>query len=123
NVVLFRDTGAGRNSIINLILGDDVACRPLLSGILDTKRYNVTIQGRHFRIFNTPGLDKSEWLVDPGYLVGVISNAIRLVRYLTDTEGINLLVFCMWSGAITRDMEHNYLLFHDFLCHNKVPTV
>lgn len=121
NVILFGDTGDGKSSIINLISGDHVARRPLLSGILDAGHYNVTIQGRDFCIFDTPGLDKPEWLMDPGYLVNAISNANSLVRYLSDTGGINLLVFCMRSGSITPDMQHNYLLFHDFLCHKKVP--
>ncbi|KAG6378109.1 hypothetical protein JVT61DRAFT_13794 [Boletus reticuloceps] len=89
---------------------------------LDARHYDVTIQGRDFRIFDTVGLNEPQSLRDPDCLIGAINKAYRLVRFLSDTGGINLLVFCVRRGRITTNMQQNYMLFHDFLCHKKVPV-
>lgn len=117
--------GVGKSSLVNLILGSDhdVArtSSSALSCTLDARPYDVTIQGRDFRIFDTVGLNEPQSLRDPDCLIGAINKAYRLVRFLSDTGGINLLVFCIRRGRITANMQQNYLLFHDFLCHKKVP--
>ena len=125
NVVLFGEMGAGKSSVVNLILGLDHDVARTSSGAssctLDARPYDVTIQGQDFRIFDTVGLNEPQSLRDPDCLIGAINKAYRLVRYLSDTGGINLLVFCIRRGRITANMQQNYLLFHDFLCHKKVP--
>lgn len=125
NVVLFGEMGAGKSSLVNLILGSDHDVAKTSSGAssctLDARPYDVTVQGRDFRIFDTVGLNEPQSLRDPDCLIGAINKAYRLVKYLSDTGGINLLVFCIRRGRITANMQQNYLLFHDFLCHKKVP--
>ncbi|KAF8548122.1 hypothetical protein OG21DRAFT_803223 [Imleria badia] len=126
NVVLFGESGAGKSSVINLILGLDHDVARTSAGAspctLDARPYDVTIQGRNFRLFDTIGFFEPQSLRDPDHLIGSIYKAYRLVRYLSDDTGINLLVFCIRRGRITALMQQNYLLFHDFLCHKKVPT-
>ena len=123
NVVLFGEMGAGKSSIVNLILGLDHDVARTSSGAssctLDARPYDVTIQRRDFRIFDTVGLNESQSLRDPDRLIYIINKAYRLVRYLLDTRGINLLVFCVRGGRVTAQMQQNYLLFYDFLCHRK----
>lgn len=125
NVVLFGEMGAGKSSLVNLIFGLDHDIARTSSGAssctLDARPYDVAIQGRDFRIFDTVGLNEPQSLRDPDCLIGAINKAYRLVRYLSDTGGINLLVFCVRRGRITANMQQNYLLFNDFLCHKKVP--
>jgi len=125
NVVLFGEMGAGKSSLVNLILGLDHDVARTSSGAssctLDARPYDVSIQGRDFRIFDTVGLNEPQSLRDPDCLIGAINKAYRLVKYLSDTGGIHLLVFCIRRGRITANMQQNYLLFHDFLCHKKVP--
>lgn len=123
NVILFGEMGAGKSSVVNLIMGRDVArtSSGASSCTLDSRPYDATIQGRDFRIFDTVGLNEPQSLKDPDFLIGAINKAYRLVRFLSDTGGINLLVFCIRRGRITTNMQQNYLLFHDFLCQKKVP--
>ena len=123
NIVLFGEMGAGKSSVVNLIMGSDVA--PTSSGAssctLDAKEYKVTIQGRDFRIFDTVGLNEPHSLRDPDRLIGAINKAYCLIKSLSDSGGINLLVFCVRRGRLTVNTQQNYKLFHDFLCHKKVP--
>jgi len=124
NIVLFGEMGAGKSSVVNLIMGQVVAktSSSASSCTLDAKAYEVTIQGRDFRIFDTVGLNEPEKLRDSDCLIGAIFKAYRLVSYLSETGGISLLLFCIQKGRITVSMEQNYLLFHDFLCHKRVPV-
>lgn len=125
NIVLFGEIGAGKSSVVNLILGSDRDIARTSSGAssctLDARPYDVTIQGREFRIFDTVGLNEPQSLRDPDCLISAINKAYRLVKFLSDTGGINLLVFCVRRGRITANMQQNYLLFHDFLSQKKVP--
>lgn len=126
NVVLFGEMGAGKSSIVNLIFGLDHDVARTSSGAssctLDARPYDVTIQRRDFRIFDTVGLNEPQSPRDPDCLISAINKAYRLVRYLLHNGGINLLIFCTRRGRITANMQQNYLLFYDFLCHKKVPV-
>ena len=126
NVVVFGESGAGKSSVVNLILGLDHDVARTSAGAshctLDARPYDVTIQGRHFRLLDTVGLVEPQSSRDSDYLIGSISKAYRLVRYLSDTGAINLLIFCIRAGRVAASLRGYYLLFHDFLCHKKVPT-
>lgn len=128
NVVLFGDTGASTDSsVINLIAGLDHVAEQTLAGssrsALDTKRYKVTIQGQDFRIFDSSDWDLPRSLTNPDRLITAIGKAYRLVKLLSGTGGINLLVLCIRFGTTFADTLQSYLLFHDFLCQRIVPTV
>ncbi|KIK99086.1 hypothetical protein PAXRUDRAFT_823121 [Paxillus rubicundulus Ve08.2h10] len=128
NIVIFGEAGAGKSSLVNLILGSDAAKTSSDAGgcTLDAKYYDTTILGRDFRIYDTVGLNEAQAeaqaFQDPDRLIGAIIKAYRLVQSLSDAGGINLLVFCVRRGRITASMQHNYKLFQDFLCHKKVPV-
>ncbi|KAF8836420.1 hypothetical protein BDN67DRAFT_974216 [Paxillus ammoniavirescens] len=128
NIVIFGEAGSGKSSLVNLILGSDVAKTSSDAGgcTLDAKYYDTTIQGKEFRIYDTVGLNEAQAeaqaLQDPDRLIGAIIKAYRLVQSLSDAGGINLLIFCVRKGRITASMQHNYKLFQDFLCHKKVPV-
>ncbi|KAF9245008.1 P-loop containing nucleoside triphosphate hydrolase protein [Melanogaster broomeanus] len=124
NIVIFGETGAGKSSLVNLICGADVArtSPEARACTLDARHYDTRIQGKDFRIYDTVGLNEPEVLNDPDRLVGAIIKAYRLVQSLSAAGGINLLVFCIQKGRITSNMQQNYMLFHDFLCHKKVPV-
>jgi hypothetical protein len=47
---------------------------------------------------------------------------MQITFKLSDTGGINLMLFCMRSGSIADHMQRSHLLFHDFIFHKKVPT-
>lgn len=126
NVILFGEMGAGKSSVVNLIMGLDHDVAKIASDFsscaLDARPYDTTIQGRDFRIFDTVGLNEPQSLRDPDHLIDAINKAYRLVKYLSETGGISLLVFCIRRGRITLNMQQNYTLFHDFLCNEKVPV-
>ncbi|KAG9316431.1 hypothetical protein JVU11DRAFT_2465 [Chiua virens] len=124
NVVLFGEMGVGKSSVVNLILGHDEArtSSGAVSCTLDARPYDVTVRGQEFRIFDTVGLNEPQSLSDPDNLIAAINKAYGLVKYLSETGGISLLVFCVRRGRITVNTQQNYKLFHDFLCYQKVPV-
>lgn len=124
NVIIFGESGVGKSSVVNLILGLDIAKIPssVPAGTWHVKPYDVTIQERSFRLFDTVGLIEPQSPREPDFLINTINRAYRLVRYLSNAGGINLLMFCMRKDTVITNMQQNYRLFHDFLCHKNVPV-
>ncbi|EIW86065.1 hypothetical protein CONPUDRAFT_140796 [Coniophora puteana RWD-64-598 SS2] len=62
NVVIFGETGAGKSSVVNLVLGRDEA--PVNSSAIGVtfgaKSYSVDLDGRSVRLFDTSGLDEGD---------------------------------------------------------------
>ncbi|KAF8836419.1 hypothetical protein BDN67DRAFT_332536 [Paxillus ammoniavirescens] len=122
NVVIFGETGAGKSSLVNLIMGTKVA--EISYGAdgctLESTLYETDAMGYPLRIYDTVGLNEP-YLGAEQYLTA-IEKAHRLVTALNDAGGVHLLVFCVRGGRITATTQHNYRLFYEFLCCRLVPV-
>jgi len=123
NVIFFGETGAGKSSVINLILGSDKA--KVADGqvvvTLESTVYPVKLDGKTYNLYDTAGLgEPSGGTVDNATAVG---NLYRLVSDLSYSGGVNLLVFVVCCGRVTGAMRKSYGLFYHGFCDSKVPIV
>lgn len=124
NVVIFGDKGAGKSSLVNLILGSQPAkiASDASGSTLDAKPYDMTIQDTLFRIYDTAGLHEVQAVDDPDRLIGAVNKAYRLVQSVADTGGIDLLLLCIQKDRFVDTWRYDYKLFYEFLCHGMVPV-
>ncbi|KAF9222621.1 P-loop containing nucleoside triphosphate hydrolase protein [Gyrodon lividus] len=122
NVVIFGETGAGKSSLVNLIMGAKVAATSYGADgcTLESTLYETNVKGHSLRIFDTVGLNEPHLNAEQ-YLTA-IEKAHRLVTALNDAGGVHLLVFCVRGGRITATTQNNYRLFYEFLCCRLVPV-
>ncbi|KAG6334070.1 hypothetical protein ID866_5020 [Astraeus odoratus] len=121
NVILFGETGHGKSSVVNLIVGKNVAdvSRNALPCTLNSKKYQIGIGLHRFRIWDTIGFNEPK--LSTNDLYSALGKAHELISEVTADGGINLLLFCARAGRITQTMENNYRLFYEVLCEKKVP--
>ena len=123
NIIVFGETGAGKSSVINLILGSDKAKvgHGALGQTFRSTAYPVEIDGKAYKFYDTVGLgEHSGGTVDSAKAA---RNLYRLVTNLSNSGGVNLLVFVMKCGRLTETIHKNYGLFHHGICESKVPIV
>jgi predicted GTPase len=123
NVIVFGETGAGKSSVINMVLGSDRANvgNRLLGETFKSTVYPVKLDGMTYNLYDTVGLgEHSGGTVDSAQAV---RNLYRLVTDLSNSGGVNLLVFVMKRGRLTETIHKNYELFHHGFCNSKVPIV
>lgn len=128
-IVVFGAKGAGKSSLVNLMVGKDVA--DTSCGIepctKSWQEYPVEFGRESYRVFDTVGLCAESYGVFDA--VGfndldAIKNAYSLVQALDKEGGIDLLLFCVSSaGRLNAMHQHNYRLFHELLCGKKVPII
>ena len=83
--------------------------------------YAVELNGKIYKLHDTVGLgEHSSGTVDS---VKVVRNLYRLLNNLSNSRGINLLVFIMKQGRLTETIYKNFVLFQDSFCNSKVPIV
>ncbi|KAG2066037.1 hypothetical protein BDR04DRAFT_112429 [Suillus decipiens] len=123
NIVLFGQAGAGRSSLVNLMVGKNVAgtSSGMKRRTLHWQEYPIEFDGESYRVFDTVGLEEPR-LGIPQYL-DAVENAYTLIQNLERQGGIDLLLFCMRAGRLNTTVQSNYRLFHEFLCDKKVPIV
>jgi hypothetical protein len=84
--------------------------------------YPVKLDDKIYNLYDTVGLGEyTSGTVDSPKAV---RNLYRLVTNLSDSGGVNLLVFVIRCGQrLTETMHKNYTLFHHGFCDSKVPIV
>jgi len=119
NIILFGEAGSGKSSLVNMIVGANVA---KVSGSADgctfkNDRYDATIRGRHFVIYDTAGLNEGDQGRIPHWKA--IQELYMLIRQL---DGVSLLIYCM-RGRVRENARANWTLFNRVICGEKVPII
>ncbi|KAH7923779.1 hypothetical protein BV22DRAFT_1068031 [Leucogyrophana mollusca] len=125
NVVIFGETGAGKSSLVNMIVGSRVAATSQQAApcTLDAQDYEAYIDGQQYRIYDTVCLNEPKKLEQKKHNLAAIEKAYRLIASLVDVGGVHLLIFCFRAGRFTEDSRRAYLLFSEFICESQVPVV
>ena len=121
NVIFIGETGSGKSSIINLIAGHSLAVvardsRPCTSAFAS---YDVSIKGRTYRLWDTPGLGGNpySWLSPDSWVSRRSARATKdsvLKRFLRERRRrgeLDLLVLCVRGGRANAAMSRTYSVF------------
>jgi len=116
NILFIGETGVGKSSVTNLIVGTDVA--PVSSnverGTFSTTRYAYG----NFCLFDTIGYNDVEEKNPTEALTNLAKFAMN-----ASTEGISLIVYVMKKGRINKVSRKNYDYFVKTFCKNEVPVL
>ncbi|TEB33773.1 hypothetical protein FA13DRAFT_111745 [Coprinellus micaceus] len=123
NVVLFGETGVGKSSVINMLLGtEEATVSPNALGCtLSSTGYEGAIGEQNYTFWDTIGLNEGDQGKVPN--MTAVTALYHLLKSLSNKGGVSLLVFCMRSPRITDAGHKNWLLFRDIICQGRVPTV
>jgi len=123
NIVLIGETGVGKSSIVNSIVGRDVAkpsndAENLMARC--TMCYSLTFNSStHIKVWETPGLEQGETkpvAVDPA-----LKNIQELLEHLRTSEGVHLLILCTTAGRARNNLRRAYNAIYKEDCRKKVP--
>ncbi|KAF8840311.1 hypothetical protein BDN67DRAFT_1011575 [Paxillus ammoniavirescens] len=124
NVVLFGESGVGKSSIINMIMGREVA--KYHNGphgcTLDATPYTITLDSRiNVQLWDTVGLDEGS----AGTTIAAESK--RKLKQLLQGElavpgGIDLLIYCIRVGRIKDAHLERYKFVYEEVCKKAVPV-
>ena len=124
NIILFGETGVGKSSLVNLIAGEEVA---QTSGDSDActmtyRPYCFQVHEISYTIWDTRGFDAVNTAMRAKGYLAAVEQAYKLIRDLTASGGVDLLVLCHREGRITATTRSNYRLFYEVLCDSNVPV-
>jgi tRNA U34 5-carboxymethylaminomethyl modifying GTPase MnmE/TrmE len=119
NVIIFGESGSGKSSIVNMIVGQRVAkvSSDPTGRLSKPERYEASIDDIRFNIYDTVGLNEGEQGHVPHRKA--VHELYTLIRSL---DGVSLLVYCM-RGHITGNAQANWVSFNKVLCAEKVPII
>jgi hypothetical protein len=119
NIILFGEAGCGKSSLVNLIVGKDVAkvSDGWGSCTFQSEAYEAVIGNTRFAIYDTAGLDEGDQGRVPHW--SAIRELYTLIRQL---DGISLLIYCM-RGRVKENAKANWNLFYRVICGEKVPII
>ncbi|KAG2041375.1 P-loop containing nucleoside triphosphate hydrolase protein [Suillus americanus] len=119
NVVIVGDTGAGKSSLVNLIIGKERASTSPDSMGCTTEptvyEHDVMTQDKTVKVqlFDTAGLDEGPQGTVP---TAQARTALKtLIRTLKKGRGIHLLIYCVQGTQDARALQRNYKLLHSEL--------
>ncbi|OJA18652.1 hypothetical protein AZE42_11681 [Rhizopogon vesiculosus] len=122
NVIVFGESGVGKSSIINMLMGEPVAAvsNQAVGCTYASNKFRATIAGKEVMLYDTAGLNEAE--------AGTVSpeQAIRNLRSLVkDLKTVNLLVYCIRGTRFRKIVADNYKIFCNTICggDRKVPVV
>ncbi|KAF7975259.1 hypothetical protein HWV62_10132 [Athelia sp. TMB] len=120
NVIVFGETGAGKSSIINMIVGHDVAASSSTAAgcTFHSEPYETSIDGLLLKLWDTSGLNEGR-----NGTVSAKDAVNSLFDLITRVQGVSLLVYCIRGPRIKSTTADNYELFYNGLCHGKVPIL
>ncbi|OAX36645.1 P-loop containing nucleoside triphosphate hydrolase protein [Rhizopogon vinicolor AM-OR11-026] len=122
NIIVFGESGVGKSSIINMLMGEPVAAvsNQAVGCTYESTKFRSTIAGKEVILFDTAGLNEAE--------AGTVSpeQAIENLRSLvTELKTVNLLVYCIRGTRFRKIVADNYKMFCNTICGSdrKVPVV
>ncbi|KIJ06752.1 hypothetical protein PAXINDRAFT_20050 [Paxillus involutus ATCC 200175] len=123
NVLFFGETGVGKSSVINMLMGKNTDAACISSGTggctFASESYEVTISGKQFVLWDTVGLNESEKGKTPSLVA-----ECNLQELMQNMEGgLSLLVYVIRGTRFREVVRLNYELFHRAICGQKVPIV
>ena len=111
NVLLFGETGVGKSSVINLVMGKDAAqtSPDAPACTLTHTSYEVTLGNRCFKLWELSSLD------DMGYFRALFTKwqLKKAYKKLLRDEGVYLLLYCMRGSRAQRALVKDYKIFTD----------
>ncbi|KIK92837.1 hypothetical protein PAXRUDRAFT_551492 [Paxillus rubicundulus Ve08.2h10] len=123
NVLFFGETGVGKSSVINMLIGENTDAACISSGAqgctFASASYEATISGEQFVLWDTVGLNEGEKGKTPPVV------AERNLRELMHNikGGLSLLVYVIRGTRFREVVRINYDLFHRMICDQKVPII
>jgi predicted GTPase len=121
NVVFFGQSGHGKSSVINLILGEDRAptARAAAGCTAECTGYPHRLDGQEFILWDTCGLNEGQHGTITDFKA--VGSLYKLLK--TFEDGVSLLVFCFNGGRVNEVAQRNWELFRNIICQKQVPTV
>lgn len=108
NVIVFGESGVGKSSIVNLVVGSQVAKTSPDADACTTRTqpYNVIINGKKYKLWDTAGLDGGSF----GLFRAAIAerNLKTFVRKLLKKNEPSLLIYCVRASRATRALVRHY---------------
>ncbi|KAF8441409.1 hypothetical protein L210DRAFT_979236 [Boletus edulis BED1] len=123
NVIVFGESGVGKSSFVNLVVGSQVAkiSSDANACTTRTKSYDVFIHGKKYKLWDTAGLDGGTF----GLLRAAISerNLKTFVRNLLRKKEPSLLIYYVRGSRATRALVRHYQSIRSVTRDNPVPMV
>ncbi|KAF9222588.1 hypothetical protein BS17DRAFT_818399 [Gyrodon lividus] len=123
NVLFFGETGVGKSSVINMLVGQNTEAACVSGGAkgctFASTGYKATIDGEEFVLWDTVGLNEGEHGSTPSPLAEC--NLEELMRNMKG--GLSLLVYVIRGTRFRQVVQINYELFYRAICGKQVPIV